>query len=46
MRLAFADPRNTALGWRILVPETLAQKVTALKNWYLQDDATLPKPRL
>ena len=28
--LAFADPRNTALGWRILVPETLAQKVADL----------------
>jgi hypothetical protein len=28
--LAFADPRNTALGWRILVPEALAQKVADL----------------
>jgi tRNA-modifying protein YgfZ len=25
--LAFADPRNAALGWRILVPEELAQKL-------------------
>src|SRR6266480_5961937 len=25
--LAFADPRNAALGWRILVPAELAQKV-------------------
>src|ERR1700686_5271273 len=28
--LCFADPRNAALGWRILVPEELAQKVTDL----------------
>src|SRR5689334_19841864 len=25
--LAFADPRNDALGWRILIPEELKQKV-------------------
>jgi folate-binding protein YgfZ len=28
--LAFADPRDTALGWRILVPEALAQKAADL----------------
>ncbi|MET0676507.1 MAG: folate-binding protein [Bradyrhizobium sp.] len=28
--LAFADPRNAALGWRILVPEDLAQKTADL----------------
>jgi folate-binding protein YgfZ len=28
--LAFADPRNAALGWRILVPEELAPKVADL----------------
>src|SRR6202030_2585670 len=28
--LAFADPRNAALGWRILAPEELAQKVADL----------------
>jgi tRNA-modifying protein YgfZ len=28
--LAFADPRNPALGWRILVPEELAQKTADL----------------
>jgi hypothetical protein len=28
--LAFADPRNAALGWRILIPEELAQKVADL----------------
>jgi folate-binding protein YgfZ len=28
--LAFADPRNAALGWRILVPESLVQKTADL----------------
>jgi folate-binding protein YgfZ len=28
--LAFADPRNSALGWRILVPLELAQKTAGL----------------
>jgi folate-binding protein YgfZ len=28
--LAFADPRDTALGWRILAPQELAQKVADL----------------
>jgi folate-binding protein YgfZ len=28
--LSFADPRNEALGWRILVPEELKQKVADL----------------
>jgi folate-binding protein YgfZ len=28
--LAFADPRNAALGWRILIPSELAQKVADL----------------
>jgi tRNA-modifying protein YgfZ len=28
--LAFADPRSAALGWRILVPQELAQKVADL----------------
>ena len=28
--LAFADPRQDALGWRILIPEELAQKVADL----------------
>src|SRR5690349_17577182 len=28
--LAFADPRNAALGWRILVPEDLKQKLADL----------------
>src|SRR6202162_4277073 len=28
--LAFADPRNAALGWRILVPQELAKKAADL----------------
>jgi len=28
--LSFADPRNAALGWRILIPEELGQKVADL----------------
>jgi tRNA-modifying protein YgfZ len=28
--LSFADPRNAALGWRILIPEELKQKVADL----------------
>ena len=35
--LAFADPRNPALGWRILVPEELAQKVADLVGADLVD---------
>jgi hypothetical protein len=35
--LAFADPRNAALGWRILIPEELAQKVADLIGAELAD---------
>jgi hypothetical protein len=35
--LAFADPRSTALGWRILVPEELTQKVADLIGAELVD---------
>ena len=35
--LAFADPRNDALGWRILVPEELKQKVADLIGADLAD---------
>ena len=35
--LAFADPRNAALGWRILVPAELAQKVADLIGAELVD---------
>src|ERR1700686_1910740 len=37
--LAFADPRNAALGWRILVPAELAQKVADLIGAALVDRA-------
>jgi folate-binding protein YgfZ len=35
--LAFADPRNAALGWRILVPEELTQKLAELIGAELVD---------
>src|SRR6202158_2514840 len=35
--LTFADPRNAALGWRILVPEELKQKVADLIGADLAD---------
>jgi folate-binding protein YgfZ len=37
--LAFADPRQTGLGWRILVPEELAQKVADLIGAELVDSS-------
>src|SRR6201991_5097602 len=37
--LAFADPRHAALGWRVLVPEELAQKVADLIGAELVDSA-------
>ena len=39
--LAFADPRNAALGWRILVPEELAQKAADLIGADLVDSSRL-----
>jgi folate-binding protein YgfZ len=44
--LAFADPRNTALGWRILVPEELAQKVADLIGADLVDSAAYDAHRI
>jgi folate-binding protein YgfZ len=35
--LAFADPRHAALGWRILVPQELAQKLAGLIDAELVD---------
>src|SRR5471032_3072501 len=37
--LAFPDPRNAQLGWRILIPEPLAQKTAALIGADLLDSA-------
>jgi folate-binding protein YgfZ len=44
--LAFADPRNAALGWRILVPEQLAQKVADLIGAELVDSAAYDAHRI
>ena len=39
--LTFADPRDNALGWRILVPEELAPKVADLIGAELVDSVGL-----
>jgi folate-binding protein YgfZ len=44
--LAFADPRNAALGWRILVPEELAQKVADLIGADLVDSVAYDAHRI
>ncbi len=44
--LAFADPRNIALGWRILVPEELVQKVADLIGAELVDSAAYEAHRI
>src|SRR4030081_1784581 len=44
--LAFADPRDAALGWRILVPAELAQKVADLIGADLVDSAAYEAHRI
>jgi folate-binding protein YgfZ len=44
--LTFADPRNAALGWRILAPEELAQKVAELIGADLADSAAYEAHRI
>jgi folate-binding protein YgfZ len=44
--LAFADPRNAALGWRILVAAELAQKVADLIGADLVDSAAYDAHRI
>src|SRR6202051_1182766 len=44
--LAFADPRNAALGWRLLVPEELAQKAADLIGADLVDGAAYDAHRI
>src|ERR1700754_612072 len=44
--LAFADPRNIALGWRILVPEELKQKIADLAGADLVDSAAYEAHRI
>jgi tRNA-modifying protein YgfZ len=44
--LAFADPRSETLGWRILVPEELAQKAADLIGAEMLDDAAYDTHRI
>jgi tRNA-modifying protein YgfZ len=44
--LIFADPRNAALGWRVLVPEGLAQKVADLAGAELVESAAYDAHRI
>src|SRR3982075_2352833 len=44
--LTFADPRNEALGWRILVPEELKQKVADLIGADLVDEEAYEAHRI
>jgi hypothetical protein len=44
--LAFADPRNATLGWRILVPAELSQKVADLIGAELVDSAAYDAHRI
>ncbi|QWG19743.1 folate-binding protein [Bradyrhizobium sediminis] len=44
--LAFADPRNAALGWRVLVPQELAQKVADLIGAELVDSTAYDAHRI
>jgi tRNA-modifying protein YgfZ len=44
--LSFADPRHAALGWRILVPEEVKQKVADLIGADLVDDTTYEAHRI
>ena len=44
--LAFADPRDAALGWRIMVPQELAPKVAGLIDAELVDSAAYEAHRI
>ena len=44
--LAFADPRDASLGWRILAPQDLAQKVADLIGAGLVDSAAYEAHRI
>jgi hypothetical protein len=44
--LAFADPRDTALGWRILAPKDLAPKIAGLIGADLADSAAYEAHRI
>jgi hypothetical protein len=44
--LAFADPRDAALGWRVLAPQELAQKVASLVGAALADGTAYEAHRI
>ena len=44
--LAYVDPRNAALGWRILVPQDLAQKAADLIGAEMVDSAAYDAHRI
>ncbi|WP_050403172.1 YgfZ/GcvT domain-containing protein [Bradyrhizobium embrapense] len=44
--LAFADPRNAALGWRVLIPEDLKQKLADLIGADLVDSGAYEAHRI
>jgi hypothetical protein len=44
--LAFADPRDSSLGWRILAPQELTQKVADLIGAELVDDSAYEAHRI
>jgi folate-binding protein YgfZ len=44
--LSFADPRDAALGWRVLVPQELAQKVADLIGAELADSQAYEAHRI
>ncbi|HEY2246682.1 MAG TPA: folate-binding protein [Bradyrhizobium sp.] len=44
--LAFADPRDAALGWRILAPQELARKVATIIGADLVDDTAYEAHRI
>jgi tRNA-modifying protein YgfZ len=44
--LAFADPRNAALGWRILIPEPLVQNTAGLIGADLVDSSVYETHRI
>jgi folate-binding protein YgfZ len=44
--MSFADPRSEKLGWRILVPEVLAQKVASLLGADLLDSTAYEAHRI
>jgi folate-binding protein YgfZ len=44
--LAFADPRDEALGWRVLVPQELAEKAAAAMGAEMADESNYDAHRI